>query len=337
MPEHLVDKVRDYLKESQGKLVDIKDMRVFLKIEPGSSDDANLRQILSSTLSKEKLLSSSGRRDGIYKVVKQVSPIQVFKADRQRRPPVTVYFPRDFSTGMELSFAEFIVLRQGDLITIGGVKSSGKTQFALSLCAENIDSLPVLMGNEYTVFVENVYEPSPRFLDRIDIMGQWVVWVNGDGLDKFTLLPVSEDYAEHIVPDRMNIVDWIYVDADRSYDIGNVLRGIKANVGRGIGVAILQKGETAINPRGGQFVRDFSDVEILLDSFGKNPHDVLLTIKGVKEATKPIVGKTYAYTIGEGGTKIFNFREVKRCRGCNGSGFSKGHECDECLGTKFEG
>ena len=27
-------------------------------------------------------------------------------------------------------------------------------------------------------------------------------------------------------------------------------------------------------------MRDFSDLEILLDPYGKNPHDVLLTIKG---------------------------------------------------------
>ena len=333
MPEYLSNKLRDYLHLSEDKDVDIRDIRTYLKIESGSRDDDNLRQLMSSTFVKEGLTKPSGRKDGIYRVIKKVHPLQVFGVPRERRPAVDLFFPRDFTTGLEMSWAEFVVVREGDLITIGGVKSSGKTQLLLAICAENIDSLPVLMGNEYTVEVDGVYEPAPRFLARLDKMSEWVEWVDGDGMDKFTLLPVWSDHAEHIIRDRLNIIDWINLDASRLFDIGHVLREIKANGGRGVSIAALQKGEGATNPRGGQFVRDFSDLEILLDSFGKNPYDVLLTIKGVKEATKPIVGTTYAYTIGEQGTKMFNFRQVVKCKGCSGSCYVKGHACDECIGT----
>ncbi len=333
---NLIDVVIEYLLPAQGKTVELKDIRSHLHIEVGSKDDTNLRKLMSETLVARRIVSKPGSgRDGVYKVVKQVSQVKVFNMNRQRRPPVKLYFPRDFTTDMEFSFAEFIVLREGDLITVGGVKSTGKTHFCLSICAENIDSLPVLMGNEYTVTVSDAYEPSPRFLDRVDKMAEWCQWTDEKGDDKFTLLPVSEDFAEHVIADRTNIADWINLDGDRLYDIGRVLKGFKSNVGRGVGVAALQKGEGTINPRGGQFVRDFSDLEILLDPFGKNPHDVLLTIKGAKETTKPIVGKTYAYTIGESGTKAFNFREVKRCPGCMGTGHYKGSDCEECLGTGF--
>ena len=332
MPERLSDKLIDYLSLAQGKIVFLDDIRKALHIESGSPDDTNLRTQMSTTMVAKKIVSPSGRRDGSYKVVRQVSPVQVFSVARQRRAPFELKFPRDWTTGAELSFAEAVVIREGDLVTIGGTKSSGKTQLVLDICAENIDLNPVLMGNEYTVLVEDVYEPAPRFLARMDKMSEWVEWVNEDGMDKFILLPVREDFAEHIRANRLNLIDWINLDASVLYDIGTVLEGIKRNGARGVSIVALQKGEGAINPRGGQFVRDFSDLEILLDVYGKNPHDVLLTLKGVKESTKPIVGKTFAYTIGEAGTKIFNFREVRRCSGCSGSGIFKGHDCDYCLG-----
>ena len=332
MAEITTQEVRTYLQKIQGLRTSLREIRNEFGIKRDSKSFDAVRNILFQ-LAEQRVVIPLGQ--GQYKVVTQVFPVQVFGEVRERRPVFNLKFPRDFSTDMELLFAEFIVLREGDEITIGGTKSSGKTQLCMGICAENIDALPVLFGNEYTVLIEDKFEPAPRFLSRLDTMSSWVQWTNGDGMDKFTLMPVSDDYHMYIVAGRINIVDWISLDGDKSYNIGSVLKGIKSNNGRGISIAALQKGEGAINPRGGQFVRDFSDLEILLDPFGENPHDVLLTIKGVKEATKPIAGRTYAYTIGESGTKIFNFREVRRCKGCMGSGKYHGHACDECLGTGY--
>ena len=331
MAEITTAEIKEYLFKIQGHITSLAEVRREFNISQGSKSFDAVRNIMFQ-LAEQKIVVPLTRR-GEYKVVLQVKPVQVFGEARERRPPYDLRFPRDFTSDMELSFAEFIVIRAGDLITIGGTKSSGKTQLCLSFCAENIDSLPVLMGNEYTIQAEGKHEPAPRFLDRLDRMSEWVQWTNGDGMDKFTLLPVSEDYAEHIINGRINIADWIDLGGDRLFDIGKILKGIKNNNGRGISIAALQKGAGAIDPRGSQFVRDYSDLEIILDPLGKNPHDVLLTIRGAKETTKPIVGKTYAYTVGEAGTKMFNFREVKKCKGCMGSGFVKGHDCDECYGT----
>ena len=54
--ERLSDKIREYLKPARGRLVNIKDMRVHFKIEPGSKDDQNLRVQMSTTMTKEKLV-----------------------------------------------------------------------------------------------------------------------------------------------------------------------------------------------------------------------------------------------------------------------------------------
>lgn len=335
MAEITIQEVRDFLDKVQGRVITLKELRSEFQLMPGGKSWDSLRKMLQR-LSIEKVVSPYGKTDGVYKVIRRVQPVQVFGNERERRPPFELFFPKDADTGMEMEFAENIIMREGDLITLGGDKSVGKTTLCLSFCAENIDRCPVLMGNEYTVLVEDRYEPAPRFQNRLDIMRDWVEWTNGDGFDKFTLLPVREDYAEHIVQGKINIIDWINLAGDKQYDIGKILENIKANLGRGIAIVALQKKQGEINPRGGQFVRDFSDVELILDPFGDNDSDVLLTIKGVKEKTQPIVGKKYAYTIVKGGTRIIDFREVERCMDCKGTGYKQSIKCETCLGRKYK-
>jgi len=281
----------------------------------------------------EKKLRRLGR--GRYHRVKQVLPVRVFIPGRERRPIVELFFPQDRTTGMEIEIADKFVIREGDLITIGGVKNKSKTALCLNLCAANIDKNPVLMGNEYTVFTEGKYEPAPRFLNRLDQMSEWVNWTDEEGYDKFTLLPIKEDYAEHIVKDRINIIDWINLDANQLYDVGKVLEGIKSNLGRGVAIVALQKSDKSTDPRGGQFAKDFSDIMLTLDGYGDMDGDILMTIGEVKEKRSPISGKTFAYSIASEGTEIINFREVKKCSECRGSGYTRNGQCENCQGRKF--
>ena len=336
MPERLSDKLIEYLSTCQGRMVNLKDMRSFLNIEAGSNDDKNLRAQMSVTMVAKKIVSPSGYNDGIYKVIKQVKPVRVFGTNRERRLPFKLFFPRDFNTGMEMSFAEDIVVREGDLVSIGGVSNYGKTAIALNFCGENIDYLPILMGNEYTTRIgdTNEHEPTPRFLNKLDDM-DWVEWTNGDGEDKFTLLPVRDDYAEHIVKDRTNIIDWINLDASKLYGISKVEEDIKAEVGRGIAIAVLQKGEGDM-ARGGQFTKDFTDCELLIDKFTKT--ESMLTIGKVKEYAKPVMGRKFAFGIFKG-IKIINFREIVKCGTCYGKGWKKSGNtsipCDSCGKTGY--
>ena len=347
MAEITTAEIREFLGKRQGMKVTLASIRKEFNILQGTKSFDAVRNImfqLGEAKGDGKIVRPLG--DGIYKVIEQVVPVSVFGVERERRPIFELVFPRDFNTMKEMNFAKDVVIREGDLITLGGVKSKGKTTLCLNICGENIDKKPVLMGNEYTVLItddENKekarYEPAPRFLHRLDAMDVnkdgWINWIDSNGNDKFILLPVRDDYAEHIVKNKINIIDWINLDAEKLYGIGKVLENIKANLGRGIAIIALQKSESANNPRGGQFVRDFSDLELLLDGYGSNEDNILLTIKGAKEKHSPIVGKTYAYSISGSGTKILNFREVRKCPSCHGNGYVKGEKCDTCYGNKF--
>jgi hypothetical protein len=205
----------------------------------------------------------------------------------------------------------------------------------MNFLAENIHHNPVLMGNEFTTLDG---EPTPRFLNRLDDMdmnkdGGWVNWLTLDGGDGFTLLPVREDYAEHIIKDRINLIDWINIDTGEHYLIGTILEGIKRQIGKGIAIVAIQKAEGAGAGRGGQFTKDFTDCELLIDKLGKS--ETLLTIGKVKEYNKYIIGKSYGYSISKG-VRIMNFREVIKCHLCKGTGFSQGTWCSDCEGKGYK-
>jgi len=336
MAERLSDRLREFLRNAQGRDVDLKYLRSELKIDPDSPSWETLK-VLMHNFAKEKIVRPSGLKDGNYHVVRQVKPVRVFIKERERRPPFGLFFPKDFNTGMEMNFVEHIVIREGDVITVGGVSNYGKTTVAMNFCGENIKYNPVLMGNEFTTRVGETdeYEPTPRFLNRLDSM-DWVEWVNGTGEDAFTLLPVREDYAEHIVKDKINIIDWINLEGSRLYDISKVMDNIKAELGRGIAIIVLQKDPSSDAPRGRSFAKDFTDCELLIDKFTER--ESMLTIGKVKEYTRPVIGRKFAFGISQG-VKIINFREIVRCNICYGKGWKKSGNtsipCDDCNRTGY--
>lgn len=324
MAEITTEEIREYLLKIQGHNTSLAEIRTEFNILAGSKSFDAVRNILWQ-MAEQKELRSLGQ--GKYKVVTQAQPVKVF--GRDRRPPIDLMFPRDFDTGMEMLFAQDIIFRGGDLVLLSGMSNYGKTTLCLNFCAENIKSHPVLMGNEYTN-IDN--EPSPRFLDRLDTM-DWVDWSNGTGEDNFILLPVRSDYAEHIVRDKLNIIDWINMETGEHYLIGSVMESIKRELGStGIGVIAIQKAAGAVAGRGGQFTKDFADCELLLDALGER--EVLLTIGKVKESKARVVGRTFAYGISKG-VRIINFREVYKCPECHGKGWARNLPCQNCSKTGY--
>jgi len=158
MAEYLSDKLREYLRTAQGRVVNLKDLRLELKIDPASPAWESLGREMRR-LVLEKIVRPSGNNDGFYKVIKQVKAVRVFDKSRERRSPFELIFPKDFDTGMEIPVAEDIVIREGDLIEIGGVSNYGKTTKAMNFIEmweeadradAGVDSIP---EEEYSDYV----------------------------------------------------------------------------------------------------------------------------------------------------------------------------------------
>ena len=126
MIERLSDRLREYLRGAQGRVVNLRDLRSELKIDPADPAWESLGRELRR-LAEEKIVRPSGRNDGVDKVVTQVNPVSVVAKERERKPPFKLLFPKDFDTGMEMLFAEAVVIREGDIVSIGGQSNYGKT------------------------------------------------------------------------------------------------------------------------------------------------------------------------------------------------------------------
>jgi len=253
-------------------------------------------------------------RRGLYKQIKHINPVKIFSVKRERRPPFELFFPCDYDTRQPFPFNEDVVIREGDCILIAGFSNYGKTALAVNFLGENIDYNPALLGNEFT----KDDEPTPRFLNRLDAM-DWVNWVDDEGEDKFTLLPVYDDFEEYIIKNRINIVDWINLRGEY-YMISNVMEDIKRAVGDGIAILVIQKNEDKEYGRGGAPTKDFADLELLIDSHGEN--ESRLTVGKTKETHRRITGRSWAYGIAKG-VKLTDIREVVKCPRCYGKKWVK--------------
>ena len=325
MAEITAVEVREYLARIQGRTVDLTSLRSEFEIERGTKSWNGIRNIMYQLAEgKDKIVKPSGKKDGTYKVIKLANPVSVFGVERERKPPIDLIFPKDRGTEMELPFAEFVVLRQGDLILIPGLSNYGKSTLALNFLAENLAFEPVLMGNEYT---DENEEPKQRFLNRLDEMN-WVEWTNGDGQDRFLLLPVHEDFEDNIIKDRVNVIDWIDIESE-FWDIKNISKRLKLAVGNGIVIAVIQKNEGKDTGVGGGMTKYYTDLEILVDRH--NDYESRITIGKVKESTKRVSGRSWAYGITNQGTHIIDVREVVKCPQCHGFRYIKGKgACDVC-------
>lgn len=315
--------VRSFLLPLQGRVVDLAYIRKEMNIAPQSQSWFELRKIMSR-LADQKVVRASGKHDGVYKVIEEVSPVDIFSNENDAK--FDLWLPRDWETGMEFPFASEIVAREGDMWIIAGVSNYGKTTLAMNFLGENIvNHQCVLMGNEYTTLDK---KPSPRLVSRIKAM-DWVTWKDDEGKQKFTLLPVHTDFAEHVVPGALNIIDWIDAEDGEFFMMGKILREIKKAVGNGFVICTLQKEEYKELGRGAGTTRDYADAYFMVDPHGKS--EARLTIGKVKESTDKVTGRSWAYRIDKG-VKLMDVREVVKCHSCNGQGKIKYGECLTCGG-----
>lgn len=329
MPERLSDKLRDFLKTCEGRDVDLNYLRRELHIDPNSPADTNLRTLMSVNLAKERIVKPSGRKDGIYKVIKPVEPVKWWEAENSE--PLNFLFPRSHEDLSEFGIEDIVEVFAGDFILISGVSNFGKTTIACNILGENLELMQsYLMGSEYTASDGKI---SPKFKRRMDRM-KWVDWMK-DGKPRFQLYPVGSDYEDYIQSDAMNIIDWISLPGEY-YMIDYVMKTIKDRIGRGIGVGVLQKNKDNPNPEGGERAERYADIHLKIDPYG---NESMLTLGKVKAPKGKATGRMWAFEIVDFGANILHIREIVRCNKCWGKGYLRSGQnnvrCDNCKGLKY--
>ena len=109
MSERLSDRVREYLSTAIGRDVQLRDIRTFLKIEPGSRDDTNLRVLLSVNLVKAKVVKPSGKGDGSYRVMTPIIPVE-FSLNGDDKDHASRIRDYAIKNGMKIEKEKFAIL-----------------------------------------------------------------------------------------------------------------------------------------------------------------------------------------------------------------------------------
>jgi len=325
MTERLSDRIFEYLQAAVGREVNLRDIRVFLKIEPGSKDDQNLRTQMATTMISRRVVKPSGRGDGIYKVIVPIEPIAWSLDGDDREGILDFRFPRSYIDDTTFGLEDLVEIFAGDMILLDGRTNFGKSAIAYSILGENLDLLlSILMGNELTT---SKLEITPKLKRRLRRMF-WAKWMGEDGKPRFDILPVGVDYEEYIRRDYLNVVDWITLPGEY-WLIDSVLKAMKDRVGKGILVAVLQKGKDSEYAEGGERTQRHADLELRIDSYGEN--ESVLTVARVKSPKgKNPVGRKWAFDITDYGANLENIREVVRCGECWGKGWKNNRPCANC-------
>ncbi len=219
-------------------------------------------------------------------------------------------------------FDGHVYIPEKGLIVIAGVTNTGKSAWCRNFLWQNMDSYRCIYFTSET----NEYD----FADYASRM-TWADPCKADGKPKFDLVYRNKDYREVVEPDAINIIDWLNL-GDAFYQIGSILEGIKNKLKTGIAVVAIQKDPNKELGMGGMWGEHLASLYMALD-FER------LTVKKAKKwiGTRDDNpnGKSYKFSIVDGGANFAGIIQLRTCRACNGSGRIKGNQCQACSGTGF--
>ncbi len=315
---HLVD---EQLEMHKGERFDLEKMCRWLRPElPLPREDRNL---VSIKLAYERHHNTLEKNEGTgtYRYInKDYTVIPWHDADAGEF--LDIKFPWGHEDSSRFGFDGSALISPGDIIVVAGQSNAGKTTFAQNFLWENMDNYPCfIMGNEYE---------ASKFKRRVSRM-DWANPINEDGKPKFELAKRYENWQDIIKRDHINIIDWINLEGDKSYNIGMVIQSIQSKLagGKGIALIVIQKSPGNILGRGATYSLDLTSVYLTID-FG-----VMHVVKVKEWQGHNPNNDIYGFEIVAGGTKFHRIRKIKKCPKCWGSGHVHGAECEDCLKTGY--
>jgi hypothetical protein len=227
------------------------------------------------------------------------------------------------------SFQDSIRLSPASVIVCAGQTNAGKSALARNLVWDNFDKHQV----RYMVSQTS----GPAFARYAALM-KWGNPMKDDGTPKFDLIERYEDFQDLILPDGINIADWLDADKIEYYKIGSLIKQMQIKLKNGILVVMIQKNSFSEFGDGGEKSAKWADLYLTLN-YNREKNFTRMNIIKAKEwiGNHDPNGKVYGFEIINYGTQLSNIREVKKCHTCWGTGKDKkdGSDCGVCDGTGY--
>jgi hypothetical protein len=181
-------------------------------------------------LEEEGIVAKCGIKRGCYRAIEKDAPLIDF-INVNLNDPYPVKWPFDIQN--------YVDLYPGNVVVVAGEANAGKTALLLNVVRKNMH----LHKIEYFSSEMGPEEFHLRLAKFDDIkMAEW----------RFSPRQRSTKFADVIVPDSLNIIDYLEITED-FFKIGGEIKDIFDRLGKGIAIIALQKKKGSDIGRGGDF------------------------------------------------------------------------------------
>jgi len=209
-----------------------------------SSDEKHLRRMSLYRLRQDHLIETDPLNDRRIRWIHSEQSDQSL-LDGIEAPPLPITMPLDIHT--------LVPLTPRSIVVVAAFTGVGKTTFMLNVAHLNLTSMPILYAySEGSI---------PSFRKRVR-----TAWPNEypEPWDKPRWLYKSDFYSDAIIPDNINIIDWLGKSGE-FWTVGRDVAGVYNRLVNGVAFIAMQKNENATLPVGGRFAIENADLYITLD------------------------------------------------------------------------
>jgi hypothetical protein len=255
----LAQRVEDWIKKSGGRWFETPELDRDLGIT--TVTDKNNRRVIMFRLLTDGIIEQHAKIAKQFRFINKTLAIINFKT-ASGSGVLPLKWP--------LQIEEYVNLFPGNLVVVAGATNAGKTALLLNVVYLNHQQFP--MPIYYFCSEMGDVELKER-LEQFDGMSieEW----------NFKAIDRSTDFADVIVPDCLNIVDYLELTEDL-WAINTHLTNITRKLGSGLAIVALQKKEGARWGRGQEFSAEKSKLYVSMD---KNE---LTIVKGKNWANKKV-------------------------------------------------
>lgn len=217
------------------------------------NDKQNRAQILTRMVKARKIRRIPGRH-GWYR---RITVSEIMDWWEESAEPLDISLP--------LKVHSLVEILPTNIIAIAGEKSAGKTAWCLDCAKRNRDKFKVLYFNS-----EMGRRELKKRLDAHEDMDteEW---------RKIEFYPRPQHIADEINPDALNIIDFLQLKMDKTYQVGDKIEEIHEAMigGQGVAVVALQKDPGRSLARGGPSSLDKPRLYLTMDKGNRTKNGII--------------------------------------------------------------
>lgn len=239
--KNISQEIRDFVLSSNGQFLSNEIHQCLIL---SNRKEKKLCSQVLTTLVKDDIIERVGNRNGMFRLIDSTAPDIDLHAPKQEA--LKVEFP--------LNLHAYYKAMPKNIIIVAGTVDAGKTAFMLRAASMNTFGPMKIRYQTSEMGVEELQSRLELFSD-----------IEAEDWDKINFKEVSTNHQDYILPDGINIIDYLEITSN-FYEIGGMIKSIFAKLRKGIAIIAIQKDTEAEYGRGGMFSAEKARLYVSLTS-----------------------------------------------------------------------